>query len=647
MAISNVKIVSIIGISSALNDVVKVCGESQVFHPDDAMSFYSKTKDFIPCTDRNEFSEPLKRLQKIVARAEKNLELTNIKDFDVTPKEIDDYIEYLYSKFEKMLDSRKNTIDKIEKYKKSLEQIKPFIGLKLDLCEISKCQYIKARFGRLPKESLPKLDSYKDNPFILFFPCTNTEEYCYGMYFTPEENKKEVDRLFAGLYFERIKISEKNGIPEEKIEEIENIIKEEETNLFKINQKIDSFWETQKEQCQRFYTKLKELETYSGIKKYVSKYKDNFILVGWIPEENEAEFSAELDKIYGVEYSIDRPDTSKKHLPPVKLKNNWFAKPFEQFVEMYGLPEYRQFDPTMFVAITYTIIYGAMFGDLGHGIVLTLAGYLLYKFKKFSLGPIMTRCGISACFFGVLFGSFFGDEHALDPLYKNVFSLNEKPIDVMASDKIMLIIGSAVGLGVLLIIIAIVFKIIMSIKLKDWENALFSPNGLSGLVFYVSLIVGGVLQVALSINVMTPLYIIFLLVVPIFLMFFKEPLGKLISKKKDWLPKNLGDYISQNIFEMFTVFLEYVVNTVSFLRVGAYVLVHSGLMMAVDIIAQMVPMAGVSLFIRIFGNLFVICLEGLLVGIQVVRLEFYEMFSRIFEGSGQPFKPVTSPRSLK
>lgn len=649
MAISNIKIVSIIGISSAINSVVMTCGKSQIFHPDDAMSFYSKTKDFTPYNEKNEYSESLKKLQKVVLQAEKSLEYVDITDFDVSSKEIDDYIDYLNNKFERLLKSKSDIVKKIEKYRNSLEKIKPFTGLNLDLFEISKCQYIKARFGRLPNESIAKLDSYKDNPFVLFFSCTKTEDYCYGMYFTPEENKKEIDRLFAGLYFERIKISEKDGTPEEKIDEIKNLIKEEEFNLSKINQKIDSFWENQKDQCQRFYTKLKELETYSGIKKYASKYKDNFILVGWIPEENESEFSAELDKIYGIEYSIDRPDTSKKHLPPVKLKNNRFAKPYEQFIEMYGLPEYRQFDPTMFVAITYTLIYGLMFGDLGHGILLALAGAILYKFKKFSLGPIMVRCGISACFFGVLFGSFFGYEEALNPFYKSVFKLDEKPINVMASDKTMIVIGSAIALGVVLIIVAIITKILMSFKLRDFENALFSPNGLAGLVFYTSTVVGAALQMLFNIKVLTPLYITFLLIFPLILMFFKEPLGNLLAKKEHWLPENIGDYLSQNIFEMFTVILEYVVNTVSFLRVGAYIMVHAGLMQAVFLIAEMLrPISNVAYIIMvIFGNLFVICLEGLLVGIQVIRLEFYEMFSRIFDGAGQPFEPVVAPNRLK
>lgn len=645
MAISNIKIVSIIGVASAIDSVVMACGKSQVFHPDDAMYFYSKMKNFTPYTDKNQYLEPLKKLQKIVARAEKNLELVNITDFDVTIKEINEYIEYFYDKLQKLLDSRKEKIAKIEAYKRNLEKIKHFTGLSVDLSEIAGCQYIKARFGRLPLESLKTLESYKDNPYILFFPCTNDNEYCYGMYFTPVEEKVETDRIFAKLYFERIKISDKNGTVEEKINKIQTSMQEEEASLDKVNKKIDSFWEAQKDQCHRFYTKLKELETYSGIKKYASKYKDNFILVGWIPEENETEFSSELDKIYGIEYSFDKPDSSLKHAPPVKLKNNWFSRPYEQFIEMYGLPEYKEFDPTNLAAIIYTIIYGIMFGDLGHGIVLALAGAWLAKRKRFSLGPIMVRCGFSACIFGTLFGSFFGFEHVLDPFYKNVFGLKEKPINVM--EQIMPIVIASVALGVIILVISMIARVHLAAKLHDIESLFFSPNGIAGLVFYIALIAGVALQVGFNIKILNPTYVSLLIVLPLILIFLKEPLAKLVSGKKDWQPESWGGYITQNIFEMITVILEYVLNTVSFLRVGAYILVHAGLMEAVFICANLAPNPILNTIILIFGNLLVIVIEGLLVGIQTLRLEFYEMFSRIFEGSGQPFRPVVSPGRVR
>ncbi len=642
MAVSKVKVASIIGVASAIDNVVKVCGKSKIFHPENALTFYSKNKDFVPFTDKDEFSAPLKKLQSIVSSIGHKLELSDIRDFDVSASEANDYVDYLYIKIEKLLKKKQDINLLIENYEKSLSQIKPFVGLDINLTKVSNCKYIKARFGKLPKESYNKLLSYEGNPYVIFFPCTNDENFYWGVYFTPLENREEIDRIFAGLYFERIRISEKDGTPESKILHIENCIKEEKENLKKLEAKIESFWNIQKDQCMRFYSKLEELNTYASIKKFAAKYHNSFILVGWVPEDNENELSAQLDKIDGVEYSIEKADSDKKHKPPVKLKNNWFSRPFETFIDMYGLPDYNDIDPTCFVAITYTLMYGIMFGDLGHGLILALVGAILWKIKKFSLGPIMVRCGISGAIFGTIYGSVFGYEHVLDPMYKKLFNLDEKPIDVMAPDMIMKVIVATIALGIFLIIAAIVMKIVLSIKLHDLENLFFSQNGICGLIFYVAIIVGLVGQLVLKIHIFTPVYILGLLVLPMVLIFLKEPLGKIVSGKKNWQPESWGDYLSQSFFELYVILLEYLSNTISFLRVGAYVLSHAGFMMGIFIIANMLPSAG-NVMIVIFGNIFVIGLEGLLVGIQVLRLEFYEMFSRFFEGNGKPFVPVTVP----
>ena len=99
----------------------------------------------------------------------------------------------------------------------------------------------------------------------------------------------------------------------------------------------------------------------------------------------------------------------------------------------------------------------------------------------------------------------------------------------------------------------------------------------------------------------------------------------------------------QNFFEVFEYLLSYATNTMSFLRVGAFVLVHAGMMLVVFTLAEMTSGIGYVL-IAIIGNVFVMGLEGLLVGIQVLRLEFYEMFSRFFDGDGRPFNPVVVRR---
>lgn len=640
VAVSSVKVASIIGVLPALDEVIKVCGKSGIFHPDDALSFYSKNNNFVPLSEGNPYSEPLRKLKDMVKRAGMKLQLVDIADFEVSLKEINDYVNYINYKMGLLLEKKQDILNRITKHQKAQENIGHFIGLDLNLAEIFACKYIKVRFGKLPKESFEKLNASGEDPYMLFFPCTVDEKACWGVYFAPLENIAEVDRKFAGLYFERLWLNQINGTPETELEIIKGLIADTNAELESINRKIESFWKTQKDQCLRFYTKLEEMNNYFTIKNYVSKYNESFILVGWIPQEEEDNFAHQLSDVYGIEFSIERADNEEKHSPPVKLKNNRFSRPFESFVEMYGLPSYNEIDPTVIVSVLYTLLFGIMFGDFGQGIVLSVAGAVMWRLKKMMLGRILIRCGFAASVFGLIYGAVFGLEHVLDPMYKALFNLDEKPVDVLEPKTVMTIIVLAVILGAGIIILSMILNIYSSLRRRNYENALFGQNGVAGLIFYGSLVAAGG-TMALGVNVVSLPYVLGLMVLPVVLIFFKEPLGKLLSRAPDWKPKKWGEYMVQNGFELFEIMLSYITNTMSFLRVGAYVLVHAGMMMVVFTIAQIMPggVVGYTLM-AVFGNVFVIALEGLLVGIQVLRLNFYELFSRFFEGQGRPFAPI-------
>ncbi|HCR44210.1 MAG TPA: ATPase, partial [Ruminococcaceae bacterium] len=182
---------------------------------------------------------------------------------------------------------------------------------------------------------------------------------------------------------------------------------------------------------------------------------------------------------------------------------------------------------------------------------------------------------------------------------------------------------SAVGLGVVLVISAILMNIYSSLRRRNYTNALFGPNGAAGLVFYVSIVYGLARQVAFGENVFHKTYVICLIVLPLVIMYFRDILGGLVSGDPNWRPESVSDYIMENFFEVFEFVLSYLTNTISFIRVGAFVLVHAGMMMVVFMLAEMTSGIFYALII-ILGNVFVMALEGLLVSIQALRLEFYE-----------------------
>lgn len=639
MALSKMELISIIGMTNHLDEVVETLGKSGVFHPDDAVEFFSESEKFLPLHTKNEVSGILSKLKTVMADAciaEKIVDTNGLShSLDQIKSEVDNFHNELVSSV-----NRKAEIKlEIENCRRQIENSSHFVGLSLEIDKIEDCEFIKSVFGRLPKESYNKLDEFDDNEFVQFFPVSSDEKYYWGVYTAPVDQADEIDNIFSALYFEHCDVDGLKGTATDFISKQEDIIKKLLDESDELDKYIKDYCHKNEDYILRIYSKLCEQKAYFSISSHAYGYHNNFILVGWVPKKESKDIQKKLSEIESIDISVSDAKNELRHRPPVKFKNNFFAKPFEYYTDMYGTPNYREIDPSAFLALTYSLLFGIMFGDVGHGIVLFIAAILMYKVKGMELGRLLIPCSISSTIFGFVFGSVFGFEHVLDPMYQKLFGLHEKPIEVMESQWTMTIIYSAVGIGMVLLVVAMILNIYSSLKRNDIGNALFGVNGVSGLVFYTSLVVGLVCSMMLGIQIMNPVYIICLIVIPLILVFLREPLSLLVEGKKDWMPQNWGSFIVDNFFELFEVCLSYVTNTMSFLRVGAFVLVHAGMMQVVFVLASMFGTTGYVVTV-IVGNLLVAALEALLVGIQVLRLEYYEMFSRFYIGDGRPYEPV-------
>lgn len=644
MAVSEMNFISMIGPLEKINDIVNICGKSGAFQPDNVFSFYSNTDGFSNISDENPFSEPLQKLKNAVYSCGANLTRVDVSSFHVNISKIDRYVAWISKSIDDLIDKKRSFYQILNDNKDEIELLKHFYGLEKPISDIKACEYSIPRFGKIPIDSNDKLiklqnDVEKDGIDLVFFPFETTDEYQWGIYFADIQNAKETDRLFASLYFEEVNIKSYDKNPYEAVSELQNINQSIYKKIEKINKEISDLWESQKSQCMKFYTKLQELSTYFEIKTYAAQYGKSFILVGWVPKENLKDFTEKISLIPGMEYTTEKGENILNHLPPVKLKNKKIFKPFEFFVDTYGMPSYNEVDPTAFVAITYNILFGIMFADLGQGLIVSLVGYLMWKLKKMKLGKILISCGFFSALFGIIFGSVFGFEHALDPFYKEVFGLAEKPIEVMHSQTTNMIIYTAVGIGIFLLILAMLFGIYSQVKRKNYGEAIFGANGFCGIIFYGSTVYMLLDMLIIHSGIVGFAYILGCVIIPLICLMFSELLIKLVNGRKDWKPDSWGDYLAQSFFELFEVVLSYVTNTMSFLRVGAFVLVHAGMMTVVFTIAEMFGGMGYVVAL-VIGNVFVIALEALLAGIQVLRLEFYEIFSRFFEGQGRAFTPV-------
>lgn len=645
-------LVSIIGPIKKLDEFVNICGESGVFQPDNVSSFYSNTDNFSPISEENPYSSPLSKLKNSIYACTAKPEDAEISNFQVSRSKIDKYVNYFSEKVEFLVDKKREAQAKITKVNEEIEKLKHFHGLDKTLEDILSCEYIKARFGKIPIENYGRFEEISEECAsrgieLLFFEFDSDNEYKWGLYFTQPENQEEIDMIFSKMQFQEITMNSYPKTPKEQTIFFESQIKELLKEIDESKNKIAEFWESQKDECMKYYKKIEKLSMYFEIKSFSSRYGNSFILVGWVPKDEIKSFTSKIESVKELEYSVEEGSDLLKNSPPVKLKNKKIFKPFEFFVRTYGMPSYNEIDPTVFVAITYPLLFGIMFADLGQGLFLALIGWIMIKFMNMKFGEVFIPCGLSSALFGLIFGSVFGFEHALDPIYKSIFGLKEKPIEVMEPSSSNMIIYSAVGIGILLLIMSMILGVYSMIKRKNIGEAVFGPNGICGLIFYISAIYMMLDLMVFKTGLVNSFYIVFLLILPLFIIMFKEVLIKLMEKRKDWQPESWADYISQSFFELFEILLSYVTNTMSFLRVGAFVLVHAGMMMVVFTIAEMAGQ-GIGYYLAlIIGNIFVIALEALLSGIQVLRLEFYEMFSKFFEGQGREYSPVTANKAVR
>lgn len=639
MAVSTMQAVNIIGFMDEIDDVITVLGESGVFHPDDVSVFYNNTQGFSHLQTKNIYAEHLTNLKASLGLTKRQFPLVDVSNFNPTYQDIQLFCNKICDELNELVEDRDFAAEQLLEAKQNLDETKHFVGLDIEIEKLLELKYVNARFGRLPKDSYVKLENYKDDPYIDFSVCTEDKAYYWGVYLAPADKTEEIDRVFSSLFFERCDIIGVNSTPTLHMKKLTALIPHLEDVYKDTEKRIDDYLSINKERILKYLSKLEELSLYSTIRTKALQYNKSFIIVGWVPTEFAKQLKKRLCKHRSVTVEFSDAKNEIKKSPPVKLKNCFLARPFEFYTSMYGVPKYNEIDPSLFVAITYIIIFGIMFADVGQGICLTVVGILMYKIKKMAIGKILAPCGISSAFFGLVFGSVFGFEHLLDPMYKALFGLEEKPIEVMSSEMATKIILVAIGIGVFLLITAMVLNVYTSIRQKDYGRALFSTSGVAGIIFYSAIVFGITGQLLFGLPVFNAPYIIFLIVIPFILIFFAEPLGGLVNKEPDWKPESWKDYIVENIFESIEVLLSYVTNTMSFLRVGAFVLVHAGMMMVVFVLAET---AGPIAYwpIVVVGNVIVMVLEALLVAIQVLRLEYYELFSRFYSGEGRPYEPV-------
>ncbi len=533
--------------------------------------------------------------------------------------------------------------ERIERVRKQKEDIAvKMAGLKMHInaktkkatTKIGHSEDLYSNFGLITKGNLAILK----NEFHRFGGELITEGHVNDLeiiFITiPKENKGELNTLLEQLYFVNY------GLPEE-------FFGEGNSNMMRLGLDFTLICD-QEDMIDAEFMKLKpavlsnikdiltSLDLYTKISdiRQSMKQAGHFVLLsGWIAASNFKKFKKDISNLCGENYEITVTDTDAFKVAvdiPTKLNNPKIFKPFEQLVTTFGMPNYKEIDPTIIFGALYVFMYGAMFGDVGQGAIIFLGGLLgIILGRKSSFGLIfglMVWVGMSSTIFGAMYGSYFG--------YEKLAGYDWVPdaiwMSPMHNITDMLLYAILFGVGV--ISFSYVLGIVNCLRMKDFNGLIFSHKGLTAFVVYIILL-SMVYCAVFAIPVPTLLYVV-LGLLSLFLglervwdaLFFGH------GSIKDWW---------MGFFDMFEFFLSILTNTLSFVRIGAFTLTHAALMMAIFTLRDLAGGDTLSAYITIvFGNIFVVVVEGFIVGIQTLRLEYYEFFLRFFKGTGRTFKPI-------
>lgn len=627
--ILKMKLINLVGLKANIDKVIEdylLEEEIEFINP---LSVFKSTRGFTPSQENNPYEDSMRRFTEVFDYAGINYNGIKRHKGKFSAKELDVYINKFDEQIHSLKDKLNNLAEEKESTLQSIKNLEPITGADVQLESLADLKFLKFRFGKMPEESYELLEKYLADMPVYYTAVKKDKGTIWGFYFAAADTIKNIDHIFATLYFERIRIETKySGTPQEIIKSLEQRIAQIDEEYEKINLQMKKLLSIQKDDLFDAYASIKYYYDINKIKKFAVYTQENFYFTFWADKKTSDFLTKKSDDNPDIKIVIEEPESIGETKVPTKLKNNILFRPFEDFVKMYGVPAYNEIDPTPLFAIVYTLLFGMMFGDLGHGLMLLAFGIILTALKKGGfLAKILIPLGVSSSIFGVLYGTCFGfegSEAIIKPLW---FTPMED------KTRILLI---TVGIGVAIILICMFINIINGIRQRDWHKVLFSQNGAAGILFYVLALYTGLSVILNSKNPSAA--VIILIIISLLVIFMQEPLTELLKKKKNWMPKEKGSFFVQSFFELFEILLSFITNSMSFVRVGAFALNHAGMMSVVIMFMHQMNGAG-NIVMAVLGNLLVIGLEGLIVGIQVLRLGFYEMFSRFYDGSGRLFKP--------
>lgn len=504
--------------------------------------------------------------------------------------------------------------------------------------DLSGTSFSRFFFGRATNENFKRLEDAVEESPVIVRPIKETQSSTWCLVFTFPGYEANVRKLLDSIYFKEYPI-----IPseiEEPVEELKDQIQKTRRAIEALKGASLKRLEGDRKWYEELYSRVYTMQRIYELCSNRGEISGLFVLSGWIPEDTFEQVKGRIMALAPRSHMIVDDLSRRKDAEwiPTLLRNSRLVRAFQDIVGLYSIPSYGEIDPSFAVALTFCFFFGFMFGDVGHGLMLMIGAWLLKRKRilKQSMATVLYYAGSSSILFGFLYGSVFGMEGILPSLWLS-------PMKDMGR-----LIGTAVTVGVVMVSIGMIFNMVTQYRRGNFGRLLFDGGGLAGLMFYW----GAALTLYSSIKGLplpVPSWVISALLGTLVLcIVFRDALARIILRTPE---EEHPEPFYLKAFEALHGMMSFLSNTASFVRLAAFALNHVGLSLAVMMLSDMVKDLPGGLFFRavilIVGNLIIVGLEGLIVFIQTLRLEYYEFFSKFYRGGGRSFRPVEwQPRDM-
>ena len=501
--------------------------------------------------------------------------------------------------------------------------------------ELADGKFVHTFFGRLSNENYQRLiESGEESP-IAINGLTVINGNTWIMAITVPGYEESTKKLLDAVYFKEFSLKEISEQLEgdDPLLLINKRISNRQRAIKGLARAAKEMLKEHRSEYELLYSQLYTMQRVYDVCKGRGEVSGMFLLSGWIPADTLAGIYKTIEEeapMTTVMVEDTKDITYSGIRVPTMLKNNPMFRAFQDIVAMYSLPSYGEIDPSPIVAISFVLFFGFMFGDIGHGLMIFLGAMFLVKngMMKKSFGQVIKSAAVSSMVFGALYGSIFGVEDIIPALW----------LSPMHDTNRLLII--AICLGVFMISLGLILNMIQQYRNRDFGRLLFDGQGMAGLFLYWTMAaLAAIYMTGTEISDFAANMMWAGIGLMMFLMVFRDILARYLLRQK-----GESESVVLNVFEIMHNLMSFVSNTASFVRLAAFALNHVGLSMAVIMLSEMVHSlpGGIVMkgLILVLGNIVIVCLEGLIVFIQTLRLEYYEFFGKFYKGGGSAFKPV-------